>query len=165
MHCYGYSRDDFKKWFDSNRPSARRYHDAIVRERGFREIRLLTEVLPGDVIAVKYANRTDSTGHVMLVSDRPRRIAPEEPVAAQTEQWEVPVIDSSQSGHGPTDTRHRRGPNGKDHDGLGSGVLRIYSDSEGRVAGFSWSTSRVSKFVAPDDEHLAIGRLIPGFKP
>ncbi|MGD0383964.1 MAG: hypothetical protein ABSA77_10605 [Thermoguttaceae bacterium] len=48
---------------------------------------------------------------------------------------------------------------------MGSGVLRIYSDPEGRVAGFSWSTSRASKFVVPDDEHLAIGRLIPGFKP
>ena len=165
MHCYGYGRDDFKGWFDSKRPSARRYHDAIVGERGFREIRLLSEALPGDILAVKYMNRTDSTGHVMLVSDRPRRIAPEEPVVAQTEQWEVPVIDSSHSGHGPTDTRHGRGPNGKDHDGLGSGVFRIYSDPEGRVAGFSWSATRASKFVAPDDEHLAIGRLIPGFKP
>ena len=165
MHCYGYSGDDYKRWFDSHRPSARRYHDAIVGERGFREIRLLSEVLPGDILAMKYMNRTDTTGHIMLVADRPRRIAPEEPVVAQTEQWEVPVIDSSHSGHGPTDTRHGRGPNGKDHDGLGSGVFRIYSDPEGRVAGFSWSASRASKFVEPDDEHLVIGRYIPGFKP
>ena len=165
MHCYGYTRDDFKQWFDSHQPSARRYHDAIVHERGFREIRLLADVLPGDVLAVKYSNRTDSTGHIMLVSERPRRIAPQEPVVAATEQWEVPVIDSSHSGHGPTDTRYRRGSNGKDHDGLGSGVFRIYTDPQGHVAGFSWSVSKASKFVAPDDEHLVIGRLIPEFKP
>ena len=165
MHCYGYSGDDYKRWFDSHRPSARRYHDAIVGERGFREIRQLSEVQPGDVLAVKYLVRTDTTGHIMLVADRPRRISPVEPVVAQTEQWEVPVIDSSHSGHGPTDTRYRRGANGKDHDGLGSGVFRIYSDPEGRVAGFAWSTTKASKFVTPDEEHLVIGRYIPGFKP
>jgi hypothetical protein len=84
---------------------------------------------------------------------------------ADTEQWAVPIIDSSHSGHGPTDSRHHRGANNKDRDGLGRGVFRIYAGSQGQVVGFSWSTARVSKFVAPDDEHLVIGRLIPGFKP
>jgi hypothetical protein len=165
MHSYGYSRDDFKQWFDSHQPSARRYHDAIAGQRGFREIRHLAEVRPGDILAVKYLNHRESTGHVMLVADQPRRIAPMPPVVTDTEQWEVSVIDSSHSGHGPTDTRHHRGPNGKDHDGLGRGVFRIYAGPKGQVVGFSWSTARVSKFVAPDDEHLVIGRLIPGFKP
>src|ERR1044071_2847963 len=27
MHCYGYDGDAFKRWFDSHRPSAARYHD------------------------------------------------------------------------------------------------------------------------------------------
>jgi hypothetical protein len=165
MHSYGYDSDDFKRWFDSHRPSARRYHDAIVRQRGFREIRQVTEVRPGDVLAVKYLIHRENTGHVMLVAGQPRRIAPVPPVVTGTEQWAVPVIDSSHSGHGASDTRHHRGPNGKDHGGLGRGVLRIYAGSDGGVVGFSWSTARVSKFVAPDDEHLVIGRLIPGFNP
>ena len=165
MHSYGYSRDDFKLWFDSHQPSARRYHDAIVGRRGFREIQHIEEVQPGDVLAVKYLHRADSTGHVMLVADPPRRIASKSPLVPGAEQWEVPVIDSSHSGHGTTDSRYHRGADGKDHDGLGRGVFRIYSTPEGRVAGFSWSMARVSKFIAPDDEHLVIGRLIPGFKP
>lgn len=165
MHSYGYSRDDFKRWFDSHRPSARRYHDAIVDGRGFHRIERLAEVRPGDILAVKYFHRTDNTGHVMLVADSPRHIAPTPPVVSGTDQWEVTVIDSSRSGHGPTDTRHHRGPEGKDHEGLGRGVLRIYSDHEGHLAGFSWSTAKVSKFIAPDEEQLVVGRLISGFKP
>jgi hypothetical protein len=165
MHCYGYSPNDFKRWFDSHRPSARRYHDAIVKQRGFRRIQHVAEVRPGDILAVKYFKRSDNTGHVMLVAGRPRRIASSRPVVTGADQWEVPVIDSSRSGHGPTDTRHHHGPDGKDHDGLGRGVLRIYSGKQGQVVGFSWSVSRASKFVAPNDEELVIGRLMPGFKP
>ncbi|MFZ1937154.1 MAG: hypothetical protein WCB27_18980 [Thermoguttaceae bacterium] len=164
-HSYGYDSDDFKRWFDSHRPSARRYHDAIAAQRGFREIRQLAEVQPGDILAIKYLRKRENTGHVMLVAEQPRRIAPLPPVATDTEQWAVPVIDSSHSGHGPTDSRHHRGANNKDHDGLGRGVFRIYAGSQGQVVGFAWSTARISKFVAPDDEHLVIGRLIPGFKP
>ncbi len=95
----------------------------------------------------------------MLVADRPRRMAAKEPSIAGTIQWEVTIIDSSESGHGPTDTRHKKGADGKDHDGLGEGVLRIYSDTAGNVTGFAWSTQKVSKFKEPSDEHLVIGRL------
>jgi hypothetical protein len=165
MHCYGYSKEDFKRWFDSHRPSARRYHDAIAGQRGFQEIRQLAEVQPGDILAIKYLKQRENTGHVMLVAGQPRRIASKAPVVTDTAQWEVPVIDSSHTGHGLADTRHHRGRNGKDHDGLGRGVFRIYAGSQGEVVGFSWSTARGSKFVAPNDEHLVIGRLIPGFKP
>src|SRR5262249_43286345 len=76
-----------------------------------------------------------------------------------TLQWELAIIDSSESGHGPTDTRHANGPNGKDHDGVGEGILRLYTDPAGTVVGFAWSTLSASKFKSPDDEHLVIGRL------
>jgi hypothetical protein len=165
MHSYGYSRDDFKRWFDSHRPSARRYHDAIVKQRGFRRIQHVAAVQPGDILAVKYFKRSDNTGHVMLVAGRPRRIASTRPVVTGTDQWEVSIIDSSRSGHGRTDSRHHQGPDGKDRDGLGRGVLRIYSGRQGQVVGFSWSASKASKFVAPADEELVVGRLMPGFKP
>src|ERR1041384_2177129 len=38
MHSYGYDRDAFKRWFDSHRPSAARYHDAIVEQKGFTQL-------------------------------------------------------------------------------------------------------------------------------
>jgi hypothetical protein len=75
------------------------------------------------------------------------------------EQWEVSIIDSSHSGHGPTDTRHAKGKDGKDHDGLGEGELRLYADSQGHITGFSWSTASASKFIQPSEEHAVVGRL------
>jgi hypothetical protein len=165
QYCDGYSKDQFKKWFDSSRPSAKRYHDAIVDQKGFQSIPHVQDMLPGDILAVKYLNRADNTGHVMLAADRPLKISSKEPVISGTQQWTVTVIDSSESGHGPTDTRYKRGPNGKDHDGVGEGVLRIYSDADGQVAGFAWSTFANSEFKKPSDEHLVIGRLQSGFQP
>jgi hypothetical protein len=164
-HCYGYQKDDYKKWFDSHRPSARRYHDAIVEGRGFDLIPQVTDVRAGDLLAVKYLQKKENTGHIMLVVDVPKRMAHKQPHIEGTIQWEVPVIDSSMSGHGPTDTRHKRGKDGKDHEGLGQGVFRLYSDSQGAVRGFAWSTYEKSQFQPPEEEHLVIGRLKPGFRP
>lgn len=162
---YGYDADAFKRWFDSRRPSARRYHDAIAEQRGFVEIKSVASLLPGDLLAIKYLVQKENTGHVMLVADAPRRITPKEPLVAGSEQWQVAVIDSSHTGHGSTDTRHKKGADGKDHDGLGQGVFRIYSNGRGEVIGFAWSTLNASKFQQPQEEHLVIGRLKPGFQP
>ncbi len=158
-HCYGYDADQFRKWFGSSRPSARRYHDAIEQQKGFRRIQRVQDVLPGDFLAVKYLNRKDNTGHVMLAANRPLKIAPTAPVEPGTVQWAVDVIDSSKSGHGPSDSRHKKGADGKDHAGLGEGVFRIYADIHGVVGGFAWSTVSASKYIEPKDEDLVIGRL------
>jgi hypothetical protein len=158
-YSYGCDADQFRKWFGSSRPSARRYHDAIDHQKGFRHIEHVQEVLPGDFLAVKYLNRKDNTGHVMLVAGRPQKISPTAPLEPGTVQWKVDVIDSSKSGHGPTDTRHKKGADGKDHAGLGEGVFRIYTDSQGTIDGFAWSTLSASKYIEPKDEDLVIGRL------
>jgi len=169
MHSYDYGPDDFKRWFGSHRPSAKRYYEAIVEQTGFTRIDRVTELRPGDFIAVKYLTRTDETGHIMLVDQAPER-APQSKTQSRMgeshgEAWLVQVIDSSETGHGPTDTRHKRGADGRDHDGLGRGVLRIYSDAQGRVTGFSWSALASSAFRGPDEELVALGRLVPGYKP
>lgn len=158
-YCYGFDADQFRRWFGSGRPTARRYHEAIEQERGFTLIKHIQAVLPGDFLAVKYLSRTDNTGHVMLAAGRAAKIVPKAPLVPGTEQWAVAVIDSSRSGHGPVDTRHKQGVDGKDHDGLGEGVLRIYTDSRGGIVGFAWSTLGASKYKDPNDENLVIGRL------
>ena len=162
-YSYGIDKDGFRAIFGSGRPTAARYHDAIVDQRSFQRVEHVQDLLPGDFLAVKYFSRKDNTGHVMLVAGRPMRMAAaKEPTVPGTMQWEVPVIDSSESGHGLTDTRHKKGADGKDHDGLGGGVLRIYSDAAGNVAGFAWSTQSVSKFKVPSDEELVMGRFMVG---
>jgi hypothetical protein len=165
MHGDGYTPDDFKRWFGSRRPTAARYHDAIVEGRGFMRLAKVGRLRPGDLIAIKYLSRHDNTGHIMLVTEAPRRMNAAPPYVDGATQWSVTVIDSSESGHGPTDTRHKRGEGGRDHDGLGRGVFRLYADAAGEVAGFSWSTAKASRFVAADDEHLVLGRLTAGFRP
>ncbi len=165
MHCYGYDRETFKRWLDSRRPTAARYHDAIIEQKGFTQLQSVKDLRPGDLIAIKYLTRTDNTGHIMLVAETPERITAKKPLIENTEQWTVTVIDSSQSGHGPTDTRHKKGADGKDHDGLGQGVFRLYTTKQGKVAGFAWSTLGVSEFKAPEDEHLVLGRLLSYYRP
>ena len=165
MHSYSYDADSYKRWFDSHRPSARRYHDAIVEEKGFVSIKRIPDVQPGDLLAVKYLTRDDNTGHLMLAAGSLRRIQVKKPLVAGTDQWEISIIDSSKSGHGPSDTRHKKGRNGKDHEGLGEGVLRVYSTAGGDVAGFTWSALDSSEFKSPKEEHLVFGRLKTGFKP
>src|SRR5512135_345299 len=54
MHSYGYTPDAFKRWFDSHRPTARRYHDAMAAQRGFMLIQSIQDLRPGDLIAIKY---------------------------------------------------------------------------------------------------------------
>jgi NlpC/P60 family len=165
MHDDGLAADDFKRWFGSKRPTAERYHDAIVEGHGFTRLGSVDELRAGDLIAIKYLTRHDNTGHIMLVIDAPRRTNPAPPYIDGTTQWSVAVIDSSESGHGTTDTRHGRGEGGHDHDGLGRGVFRLYTDAHGRVSGFAWSTMKASRFIAPDDEHLVLGRFVSGFRP
>ena len=165
MHVDGYSFDDFKRWFGSRRPTAARYHDAIAERRGFAPVSAVGELQPGDVIAIKYLTRRDNTGHIMMVVEPPRRLTATAMSVAETTQWAVTVIDSAESGHGPSDTRHKRAANGRDHDGLGRGVVRLYADRQGNVAGFSWSTLKASRFIGPEDEHVALGRFLSGYKP
>jgi hypothetical protein len=165
MHVDGYSRDDFRRWFGSARPTAERYHDAILAGRGFAPIASVQELRAGDLIAIKYLTRHDNTGHIMLVASAPRPMSASLPVVADTTQWAVTVIDSSESGHGPTDTRHKRGAGGRDHDGLGRGVVRLYAGAGGEPVGFTWSTSKSSRFIAPADEHVVLGRLVGGYRP
>ena len=165
MHDDGLDADALKRWFGSRRPTARRYHDAIVGGRGFERMQSVADLRAGDLIAIEYLTRHDNTGHVMLVAGAAERRPASPPLVEGTEQWSVDVIDSSESGHGATDTRHKRGPDGKDHDGLGRGVFRLYTDAQGRIAGFSWSTLKGSHFTAPADEHLVLGRFLPGYRP
>ena len=165
MHDDGFAADDFKRWFGSRRPTAERYHDAIVDGRGFARLDRIADLRAGDLIAIKYLTRHDNTGHIMLAVEAPSRMNATPPYVDGTQQWSVAVIDSSESGHGTTDTRHKRGADGRDHDGLGRGVVRLYADASGAVVGFSWSTTKASRFIAPQDEHVVLGRLQPGYRP
>ena len=156
--------DAFKRWLDARRPTARRFYDAIEAEKGFRRIAKISDAQPGDLITMKYQPGEESTGHAMLIAEKPQRAEKPTPTLVDgTEQWLVTVLDQSKSGHGATDTR-RTGA-GSYRGGLGKGVFRVYAKPDGTLAGYTWSTFGNSKFYGDEDRVLAIGRFDAGFKP
>ena len=163
QHAYGWKSADFKAWMDSTNPEAEAYHDAIVDRHDFKRIVHVSALRPGDILAVKYTdhhistNGVEDTGHVMLVAEVPQAQKEEKPTVAGTRQYTVTVIDSSTSGHGPTDTRAR--PGGGFTGGIGRGVFRIYADSEGKIAGYTWSATPKSPYYTAPDRDLVAGRL------
>ncbi|HWB00995.1 MAG TPA: hypothetical protein VG713_21030 [Pirellulales bacterium] len=157
QHVYHQSDSEFRAWLGTGRPTAKTYHDAIAAGHGFLRIEQIAAILPGDIIAIKYEPGGTNTGHTMLVAEPPRVHQPSEPIVRGTTQWEVVVIDSSMSGHGKTDTRRK--PDGKYRDGLGRGVLRLYGNDRGTIAGYSWSTLTGSDFYPQSQRHVEVGRL------
>ena len=156
--AYGITPNDFDKWLGKRRPLASEYFNAITQQHNFRAITSIGDVRAGDIIAIRYPPGTnDNTGHIMIVNDVPSRRKPSKPEVDGTDQWEVSVIDSSESGHGKTDTRRK--PDGSFGDGVGQGVLRIYTGSGNQIVGYTWSTLGVSDYYDQNTRQLVIGRL------
>jgi len=156
--AYGITPNDFEKWLGKRRPLASEYFNAISQQQNFRVITAIGNVRLGDIIAIRYPPGTnDNTGHIMIVNEVPSRRKSSKPEIDGTEQWEVSVIDSSESGHGKTDTRRK--PDGSFGDGVGQGVLRIYTDSGNQIVGYTWSTFAVSDYYDQNTRQLVIGRL------
>lgn len=156
-HTYHFSPDDYKQWTGHERPTASQWHQAVLRGRGFDHIELFSDARIGDYLIVKYPPGQSNTGHVMLICDAPRRRDATKPIEPGTDQWEVPVIDSSESGHGKTDTRRR--PDGTFNRGAGEGILRVFTGPDGKIAGYSWSTEGVSVYRSGPEYDMVIGRL------
>lgn len=160
IHTYNWHRSDLEHWLHVSRPNAANYYDAIRGNNGFTPVARVQEIAPGDVLAVKYLHRTDNSGHIMIADGAAEAMTARPPVIAGTQQWQLAIIDCSESGHGPEDTRHKRGADGKDHAGLGRGILRLYTRVDGQPVGFSWSALKVSGFKGSDSEPIAIGRFV-----
>jgi hypothetical protein len=163
MQAYGYRAADFATWLGGRFPRAAGFHDAIAAGHGFDPVLRIADVRPGDVLAIKYPPGSHPTGHVLLAASRPTQRRATEPVVPGTKQYELSVIDSSHTGHGPTDSRHYA--KGKFHNGVGEGLFRLYAGSDGTLAGYSWSVTKASEFYGPGERNLVIGRLNRDVKP
>lgn len=177
----------YAEWMNTTRPRASDFHDAISMAVGFDNITDVSALRAGDIIAVKYGKNnpidTDDTGHIMILAEAPRKLAtPLPPTSFEScpgrfDQWEVAIIDESNTGHGTGDTRYTRTPitiNGKEtnyHQGIGKGTIRLYTDSDNRLKVLTWSTAaNTTPFcqgspVNPADFNIVFGRFDPGFTP
>ena len=167
QHSYPrYDAEALNKWFGSKKhPLAKHYYDTIAAQRGFKRIDKIGDVRPGDIIAIKYIipKKDKSTGHTMLVNGAGKVHAPSAKIIDNTVQWEVPIIDSTMSGHGTADSRLLG--DGTYRTGLGTGLLRIYAARDGMIVGYSWSLGAKSKYYDANDAPIVVGRLDVKFEP
>lgn len=143
-------------WLGVNRPYAVTYYRAIMAQKNFIRINNIYDTKIGDFIVFRIlpgTSKSDNTGHIMLINDLPKKVLPSAPQISNTIQWTVSIIDQSSS-HGPNDTRYQNNTNG-----LGNGLLRIYSDMSGNLQGYTWSTSIHSQYIDKNVHPLVIGRL------
>lgn len=157
LHTGTFKEKDFKNHLGTERPLARHYFDAIIHQRGFVEITRIHEVKAGDIIAIRYPPGSSNTGHVMLVVNKPDSRTATEPMIKGTSQYEIQIIDSSTSGHGASDSR--RMGDGKFHEGLGTGIFRIYTNEQGIFVGHAWSNYPSSKYQDIKARHIVVGRV------
>ncbi|HVM88095.1 MAG TPA: hypothetical protein VMT76_07885 [Puia sp.] len=159
---YNWNEDDFKKSFGKKRPFAYTYFDAVVAGNHFQQINNVKDIMSGDLIVLKYADRSeheDNTGHCMLVISSPRKMAPEKVIEPNTVQYEITVMDCSKSPHGKSDTRNLE--NGEKYDGLGKGIFRLYVDRDGKIVAYSWSIGHPKPDFNPYENPVTVGRFIP----
>jgi NlpC/P60 family len=133
------------------RHSAEDFVLSIENEAGFKRIRIIDDVRPGDLLAhamlkVEDQMRTGTTGHVMLINSRPKLIASRRPVVAGTRQFEVSIIDSNAEHLGDDDSRLANPANRIT--GLGSGTIRIYVDAKGELVGWARTFSQSARFFS-----------------
>jgi len=157
QRAYAMTSADFTDWMDTASPDAAAYHDAIVAENGFELVTHIDDILPGDLIAIKYPDGSAQSGHVAIATDLPVRHKMVSPIIKATRQFEVFIIDSTNTPHGKTDSRVK--PDGSVDTGAGSGSMRLYTDPHGKIVGHSWSTAVSDGFYDMSSRHLVVGRL------
>jgi hypothetical protein len=164
---YTFTTAQFKARFtNSTSPSSAIYNDLIVKESGFTRIQDADDIQRGDIIGIVYkpcANAGDVTGHTMIVAGAPVPIAATAPLIDGTQQFALPIYDSTSSPHGGVvaDNPNFESMNRSSwHNGASAGYVRIYQNVEtGQIAGYSWSLSD-SKYYAVDScRSLAVGRM------
>jgi hypothetical protein len=147
-------------WLGKNRPYAITYYNQIINnENNFINITNIKDAKIGDFIVFRIlpgTSKTNDTGHIMIINDLPKIIQNKTPIITDTQQWVVQIIDQTANPHGQNDTRNMDNNN---KTGLGIGYFRIYTDTNGLLKGYAWSTDNNSKFIDTTIHPLVIGRL------
>ncbi|MGZ3763330.1 MAG: hypothetical protein ACXVA2_01650 [Mucilaginibacter sp.] len=157
---FNWKEDDFKAAWGHKRMFAYHYYNAFVSGNHFQQIKNISNLRPGDLIALQYADRSeheDNTGHVMLIISSPRLRRPSKLIEPNTLQYEIEIIDCSKSPHGKSDTRFNA--DGSEYSGLGKGIFRLYTDEQGNITGYSWSTGNPKEGFNPFENSIAVGRF------
>jgi hypothetical protein len=176
----GFTSDDFYKSFNkamdgscaagtvsgvqkgTTSPNAAQYRYKIANCSGTGPIQFtrratIGEVRSGDLLAVVYPNRTDITGHVMIVRSTPIADTTLPAGPSGSTPYAVKIIDSTSTPHGSS-SRYPDWRGGNRGEGLGSGTYVLYANSSGGIVATRWSPTD-SSYTRSSSTTLAIGGL------
>ena len=154
-HTYGWADDAyFSQYFDDRIPEAADYRHAFTDGTAgphFQRIRKVTDLLPGDLIAVDYQGQSDtSTGHIVMVRSVKGVFTGVADFAGET-QYAVEVVDCTADPHGVyaltnypkyPDTRMVSLEKDEQFEGVGIGHMMFYaSNSTGEFSRYRWSVN------------------------
>lgn len=149
---YKFNSTDLQTWLGSAHPDAETYHQAIERKNQFSRFSHISDIQQNMIISIKYPDSAAATGHLMLVASQPTEVTPTAPVIGATRQWVVRIADASQSPHS-NDSRCDTCA------GLGSGDIRLYTDTNGIVIGYSWSLAANAAMYRSSQHPIVLGKL------
>jgi hypothetical protein len=160
-HTYPWATDTyFQTWFQDPSPEAEDYRRYFAENPGprMRRIEKVTDLLPGDLIAIDYStieNGTPqvNTGHIVLVRELKAASTSGPATHPGVVQYPIEVLDCTAEAHGEyqyatykdfPDTRMvwEDGTGaGANFQGVGIGHMFFYADAAGGFAGYRWSVN------------------------
>lgn len=160
-HSYHLNRTDFRRWFGREKALAKDYFRAVIYQNNFARITQIKEIKTGDFLVIRFLpgakNQDNDTGHIAIIDEAPQLIDSIPPLVKNSHQWVVSVIDCAHEPHGIKDTRYIGEK--KFYDGLGKGKMRLYTDADGHILGYAWSTRKSTKYFPSTQHPIAIGRI------
>ncbi|WP_437677928.1 hypothetical protein [Sorangium sp. So ce131] len=159
----GITGTDIRTAFGSVSPVSAQYYFNIISENRFTHITSVHDLAAGDVLSIDATSVYN--GHsVILLGPASQLPSPMNPIYANTIQWSVQIADATTAVHGCSvsypDSRWTGACNGGTFTpGPGTAYMRLYSDLQGTLLGYSWSVTSGATYYAPAVRPYAIGRL------
>lgn len=154
-------KDAAGKNLGTNSPNAAQYRYKIANCAStgtitFTARSTITAIEAGDVLAVSYPERTDISGHVMVVREKPVADTTLLAGPAGSTAYAVEIIDSTSTPHG-TSTTYPDWRGGDTGEGLGHGTFVLYANTlSGAIVASRWSPTDPNLFTTAAHP-LAVG--------
>jgi hypothetical protein len=166
--AFGYTNTDLSNLWGSSSPASPIYYQKITTATYFTQIADIGSLAAGDAMVIN-STADGYNGHTMIITGAATQLVPAiNPIIANTNQWVVPIADSTTATHGCSPTYRDSRWSGSCGTGTftagpGTAFIRLYSDLSGGLLGYTWSVTSagLSNYYSPSTRPYAIGRLTP----
>lgn len=132
---YKFTNAMFTSWTGDSNPQAEDYYAAAMANKGFLHFSNVNAIQPGDLFIIRYTGDQTDTGHMTLITAAPTY----DGVSTRSETlgdrvYTLPILDCTSTPHGSSDSRYDT-----QQTGVGTGFMRLYTDSSGNLITYSWN--------------------------